>query len=251
MKLIVNFCYRYFHDSKSVYLVLEYASNGELFKALSKAGGVVDEATCRCYMNQIALAIKYLHERNVAHRDIKPENILICDNGVLKLADLGWSAVIPVQGKRMTMCGTPEYLCPEMISGSGHSVEVDLWALGIMMYELMIGRTPFFERKKTESEFKQLNKGNKDDTCSIEEALEQECRSRVYAKIKSHNGGHVSYQRFSKSEDQQKAISDGAKSIIRAFLQPVAKKRMTAEVFLMSEWSNIDASDGTMTKCDR
>lgn len=134
-------CIRYFHDTKSVYLILEFAPNGELFKAISKAGGSVSEATCREYMMQISGAVGYLHERNVAHRDLKPENILIGEDGSLKLADFGWAALIPSTGQqRLTMCGTPEYLAPEMVGGSGHATHVDLWALGIMMYEFLVGR---------------------------------------------------------------------------------------------------------------
>ncbi|CAM9838602.1 unnamed protein product [Ectocarpus fasciculatus] len=132
----------YFQDAKSVYLILEYAPNGELFKSISKSGGIVSENTCREYMRQVACAVQHLHAHNVAHRDIKPENILVGEDGSLKLADFGWAALVPAQGRRqrLTMCGTPEYLCPEMIAGSGHSTQVDLWALGVMMYEFLVGR---------------------------------------------------------------------------------------------------------------
>jgi aurora kinase len=126
---------------KNIYLILEFAPNGELFKSLAKLGGAVDESQCRQYMRQMGEAIAYLHTRHVAHRDLKPENVLIGEDGALKLADFGWAVLVPPhQPSRMTMCGTPEYLSPEMVAGSGHGLPVDLWALGIMMYEFLVGR---------------------------------------------------------------------------------------------------------------
>ncbi len=131
---------RYFHDTKSAYIILEYASNGELFKAIAKAGGSLDEEIAKQYIRQITSAVGFLQQRCVAHRDLKPENILIGEDGTLKLADFGWAAIIRNPMKRLTLCGTPEYLSPEMIAESGHGIEVDLWAIGIMLYEFLVGR---------------------------------------------------------------------------------------------------------------
>jgi serine/threonine protein kinase len=104
---------RYFHDAKNVYLILEYASGGELFKYLGKHGGCVDEPTCGMFMRDVASAVEYMHCRGVIHRDIKPENVLIGDDGRLMVSDLGWAVHAPgEQGTatsiRYTMCGTPE-----------------------------------------------------------------------------------------------------------------------------------------------
>jgi serine/threonine protein kinase len=124
-----------------VYIILEYAPNGELFKSLAKAGGCgINEDLSRQYMHQIASAVSYLHERNVAHRDLKPENVLIGDDGSLKIADFGWAALILPGKRRFTLCGTPEYLAPEILNESGHCTAVDLWALGVLMYEFLYGR---------------------------------------------------------------------------------------------------------------
>jgi aurora kinase, other len=92
----------------------------------------------------VASAIRYLHDRNVIHRDIKPENVLYDGNGVPKLADFGWAVHAPKKhSRRMTLCGTPEYLAPEVVTGKGHEFGVDVWALGIMAYELIVGCSPF------------------------------------------------------------------------------------------------------------
>lgn len=92
-------------------------------------------------------AINYLHNLNppIIHRDIKPENLLLCSKPdgsfSLKLADFGWSNM--KNGKRETYCGTPDYLAPEMIKGGEHDEGVDIWAVGVLAYELLAGKAPF------------------------------------------------------------------------------------------------------------
>ena len=126
---------------KNVYIILEYIPNGELYKTLAKSGGMATESTCRQYMSDLASALQYMHERYVIHRDIKPENILIDETGRLKIADFGWAVHNPnSEVLRYTLCGTPEYLSPEMVSQTGHGVGVDLWAMGVFMFEVLFGR---------------------------------------------------------------------------------------------------------------
>ena len=101
----------------------------------------MDENTCRRYIRDVTSALHHMHARHVIHRDIKPENILVAEDGTLKIADFGWAVhAPPPNSTRYTLCGTPEYLAPEMLGGTGHTVAVDLWALGILMYELLVGR---------------------------------------------------------------------------------------------------------------
>lgn len=94
------------------------------------------------YIRDIASAAMYMHKRHIYHRDIKPENILVGSDGRLRLADFGWAvhAPPPNYNTRYTLCGTPEYLAPEMISGTGHDYAVDLWAIGILAYEILFGK---------------------------------------------------------------------------------------------------------------
>lgn len=94
------------------------------------------------YMCSIASAVNYMHSNNVVHRDIKPENILVGPDGTLKMADFGCAVLVPPPFEsRLSVCGTPEYLSPEMLAGShAHSFPVDMWALGVFMFELLVGR---------------------------------------------------------------------------------------------------------------
>ncbi|GLB45201.1 putative protein kinase superfamily protein [Lyophyllum shimeji] len=114
---------------------------GELYKQLNKYGSFSERRSSR-YIDQMADALKYLHSKHVMHRDIKPENLLLGINGELKIADFGWSVHAP-GNRRMTFCGTLDYLPPEMVEGKEYSEKVDLWALGVLTYEFLIGSPPF------------------------------------------------------------------------------------------------------------
>jgi len=133
--------YGWFHDESRIYLILEYACHGELYKKLKKAGRL-DEKLAATYMYQIADALTYLHTKYVIHRDIKPENLLLGAFGEIKIADFGWSVHAPSL-KRQTLCGTLYYLPPEMVQNHKHDEKVDHWCIGILCYELLVGRPPF------------------------------------------------------------------------------------------------------------
>lgn len=133
--------FSYFYDKTRVYLVLEYAPRGELYKRL-RDSGKFDEKTSATYIRQIIDALQVCHARNVIHRDIKPENILIGFDGEMKIADFGWSVHAP-SSRRQTMCGTLDYLPPEMVQHKVYDKNVDLWCLGVLTYEFLVGSPPF------------------------------------------------------------------------------------------------------------
>ncbi|XP_070797224.1 aurora kinase C-like [Pituophis catenifer annectens] len=133
--------YNYFHDRTRIFLMLEYAPGGELYKELQKNQRFDDNRTAT-YIEEISDALMYCHARKVIHRDIKPENLLLGLRGELKLADFGWSVHTPSL-RRTTLCGTPDYLAPEMIEGSPHDENVDVWCVGILCYECLAGFAPF------------------------------------------------------------------------------------------------------------
>ncbi|XP_078508141.1 aurora kinase A isoform X2 [Lissotriton helveticus] len=133
--------YGYFHDATRVYLILEYAPRGELFRELQK-NKMFDDQRSATYITELADALSYCHSKKVIHRDIKPENLLLGSNGELKIADFGWSVHAP-SSRRSTLCGTLDYLPPEMIEGKMHDDKVDLWSLGVLCYEFLVGKPPF------------------------------------------------------------------------------------------------------------
>ncbi|CAD6199546.1 unnamed protein product [Caenorhabditis auriculariae] len=139
----------FFYDSSRVYIILDFALNGELYSYLkSYKDRILPEKLAAKFIRQISEALMYCHERGVIHRDIKPENLLIDKNLNIKLADFGW-AVVSDHSMRKTICGTLDYLPPEMVSNKEHNHTVDIWAMGILLYEMVCGRAPFAERTNT------------------------------------------------------------------------------------------------------
>ncbi|XP_019868843.2 aurora kinase A [Aethina tumida] len=148
--------YAYFHDESRVYIILEYAPNGSVYKALQKQPNKrFSEEIAARFIAQIADALDYCHSKDVIHRDIKPENLLIGTKGEIKIADFGWSVHAP-SSKRETLCGTLDYLSPEMVQGATHNHKVDLWSLGVLCYEFLTG-TPPFEDKELNITYKRIS----------------------------------------------------------------------------------------------
>jgi len=137
--------YGHFHDTKRIFLILEFAGKGELYKHLRRESRFPEWKAAQ-YIAQMAAALKYLHKKHVMHRDIKPENILVGIHGEIKISDFGWSVHAP-NNRRNTMCGTLDYLPPEMLKPGSqenyYSEKVDLWSLGVLMYEFLVGEAPF------------------------------------------------------------------------------------------------------------
>ncbi len=127
-------------DEKYLYIALELINGGELFTYLRGVGKFpVDQA--RFYIAQIISIFEYLHSKDIIYRDLKPENILIHKSGYLKLTDFGFAKI--VENRTYTLCGTPEYLAPEIILNKGHGKPVDWWTMGILLYEMLVGIDPF------------------------------------------------------------------------------------------------------------
>jgi serine/threonine protein kinase len=140
-----------FQDENKLYLVTEFMQGGELFYHLRKEG-IFRESRARFYLCEIILALEHLHNNNCMYRDLKPENILIDANGHIKLTDFGLSKLIlsKKDEKAYTICGTPEYLAPEIILEKGYDKTVDWWSLGALFYEMLCGFSPFKNLNKTE-----------------------------------------------------------------------------------------------------
>jgi len=131
-----------FQDEKRLFILLEFVNGGELFSHLRKEGRLPNDDAL-FYAGQIVLAFAYLHSMHIVYRDLKPENLLIDCGGYMKITDFGFAKV--VEDRTWTLCGTPEYLAPEIIQSKGHGRAVDWWALGILMFEMLAGYPPFYD----------------------------------------------------------------------------------------------------------
>ena len=165
-------------------IYMELVQGGELFHFLREKGKLNWSHAC-FYAGQIVLMFEYLHSNNVIYRDLKPENLLICPDGYLKITDFGFAKILPPGHKTYTLCGTPEYISPEVLANKGHDKGADWWTLGVLIYELLAGIDPF----------------------------SSDSPSKIYKKILSLNYSFPS------------SFSSESKSIVRRLLEPNLTKR--------------------------
>ncbi|XP_069689709.1 serine/threonine-protein kinase polo [Periplaneta americana] len=188
----------FFEDNQNVYIVLELCRRRSMME-LHKRRKALTEAEVRYYMRQIILGVIYLHQHKIIHRDLKLGNLFLNDDLEVKIGDFGLAAKIEYDGERKrTLCGTPNYIAPEILNKKGHSFEVDIWSIGCILYTLLIGKPPF-------------------ETSSLKE---------TYSRIK-----RCEYKIPPSSQ-----ISVPAAKMIRATLQPDPKCRPKVEDLLNNEF---------------
>ena len=180
--------YNIFEDEESINIIMEYAQNGNLYQLIKKEKNGFSETKAFDYFIQMINAVYYLHSNNIIHRDIKPENILISKDNKLKLCDFGWAKELTLEN-RSTFCGTMEYMAPEIVGSENYDYSVDIWSLGILLYELLFGHSPF--------------KGNS--------------TNNIILNIKSHE---LNY------DENNKKISNSCKDLIQHLLNMNPQKRL-------------------------
>ena len=136
----------HFEDNKYCYFIMEYINKGNVYNLLSlDKKKQLSTKVVATIMKDVISAVYFLHNMNppIIHRDIKPENVLLSEGLVAKLTDFGWSNYIQEEKERKTVCGTPIYLAPEIIKEKGHDEKVDIWCIGVLLFELTTGKVPF------------------------------------------------------------------------------------------------------------
>lgn len=133
-----------FKDDKYLYIVMECLFGGDFFGYLRSMDRLSSDAAL-FYASQVIAIFEYMHSHNIIYRDLKPENLLLGTDGYLKLTDFGFAKVVEL--RTYTLCGTPEYLAPEILLNKGHGKAVDWWTLGILIYEMLVGYPPFYDEE--------------------------------------------------------------------------------------------------------
>ena len=191
----------FYQTQERMYFITPFLQGGDLYHKL-KTDFIFDEDLVKFYSAQIAIALQYLHDFGIVYRDLKPENILLDEDGYIKLCDFGASVKLHGTEKDFNFAGSPEYASPEMISYQGHTAMTDWWSLGILIYEMLYGFTPFFNLDK----------------------------DRMYELIMN---GSISFPEYFKDKNGEKEIvykvSDEAKSLINKLLEKDPGSRLGRE----------------------
>ncbi|XP_040169289.1 cAMP-dependent protein kinase catalytic subunit alpha-like [Anopheles arabiensis] len=183
----LEICYK---DNSYLYLVMPFVNGGEMFTLLRHSRRF-SEAQAAFYGAQVALALEYLHGCNLIYRDLKPENLLVDYRGYVKMTDFGFCKLI--KDRTWTLCGTPEYLAPEIIQAKGYGKSVDWWSYGVLLYEMAAGYSPFYVNSSDQMVlFERICKGKykfpksfSTDLCSLVHHLLQTDLSRRYGNLRN------------------------------------------------------------------
>lgn len=139
----IQHIYATYKDNNCLYMLFEFIQGGTLARLIYDKGGSLSIYSTKFYAASIVSVFESLHGMNILYRDLKPENLMVQNDGFLRFVDFGFSKQL-TSGTTMTMCGTPEYFAPEIVLGKSYHQSVDYWALGVLIYELLSGETPFY-----------------------------------------------------------------------------------------------------------
>ena len=258
---IVNLIFA-FQDRSRLYFVTEFMQGGELFFHLHKEHFFSNEQT-KLLICEIILALEHIHKEGFIYRDLKPENILLDVDGHIHLTDFGLSIFMPTKHKAYTICGTPQYLAPEILKGDGYDNSVDWWSLGVLMFEMLSGKLPFkfgrnetltFERYELEMKRFEVPKNfTKEAGRFIKELLVVKPKKRLgYGK----NGvKYIKQHKYFDGVDWEDVYNKKVKMMFRPLvdgeedLSNFSKEFTTMKI--PEEWVNRDGNDGDNGKDDK
>lgn len=235
--------YTFFQDANYVYLVLELADNGELHRYMNQQmKRPFTEEEAASILRQVVAGLLYLHSHNIMHRDISLSNLLLSKDMQVKIADFGLATQLKRPDERhMTMCGTPNYISPEVVSHMSHGLPADLWSVGCMLYTLLVGRPPFDTdavqstlKKVVHSDYTMPNHLSYEARDLIDKLLRKNPHERISLdQVLRHPfmvkvGGSISYTTPGASENYSQSIASGDSGII---------------TFASSKWRNYSLFD--------
>lgn len=168
----------YSEDKDNFYMVMDYVPGGTLFHLIQEYKGVSENEAFK-YFIQVSNAIYFLHKNGLAHRDIKPENILLDYDHNVKLCDFGWCVDVS-KGERATFCGTFEYMSPEIINDKFYDYSTDIWSLGVLLYEMTHGYSPFIPQKISKNSRKEIFENINNLNYKIRKNLTDECIDLIH-----------------------------------------------------------------------
>ena len=172
-------------------LIMEYANCGNLFHYVKHRRGLNEKEAFKFFI-QVCNAVMFLHRNNLIHRDLKPENILLVDNDKIKLCDFGWCTQIASEQNRSTYCGTLEYMAPEMIMEQQYNKAIDIWSLGILLYELIHNYSPF--RASDVNNKEEIIKNIKKHEITFQENVSKECKELINAMLCANVNERISIE---------------------------------------------------------
>lgn len=182
-------------------LVMEYVPGGNLFKKIHKQKGLTEEDAFK-YFIQVCNAIYFLHKNDIIHRDIKPENVLLDSEGnKVKLCDFGWCCEVEI-GNRKTFCGTFEYMAPEIIKEEPYNKSIDIWALGVLLYEMLYGYSPFHAQEKAEDKTTEIlqNILNKKIAFPLDKQISKPCEDLIRRMVEPNINKRINIRDVMQSE---------------------------------------------------
>ena len=138
-----------FQSKTELFFVMDICTGGEMFFHLGKVQKFTEDQA-RFYFAELLEGLEFIHNLDIVYRDIKPENILVDLDGHVKIADFGLSKIIPKKERSYSFCGSPEYMCPEILMGLGHDHRADIYCIGALLYELVVGFPPHFNQDHNE-----------------------------------------------------------------------------------------------------
>ncbi|XP_037357996.1 serine/threonine-protein kinase ULK3 isoform X2 [Talpa occidentalis] len=182
-------------DSDNIYLIMEFCAGGDLSRFIHTRR-ILPEKVARIFMQQLASALQFLHERNISHLDLKPQNILLSslEKPHLKLADFGFAQHMSPWDEKHVLRGSPLYMAPEMVCRRQYDARVDLWSVGVILYEALFGQPPFASRSFSELEEK--IRSSRAVELPLQPLLSRDCRDLLKRLLERDPGRRISFQDF-------------------------------------------------------